>query len=282
MGVWFSFRKYFHFVAPSCKLRLARFSDYLRIQDGAECGNRRTIFRKLFNTTKACPISQLYLEAGHSPTRSEVFRRRLLFLKDILNEKPTSLIYKFVCLQLEKPRKGDWVSSCLKSLDYLNLNFTIEEIKEMSKIQFKTLLKKSIEEKALQYLIDKKGSKGKEIQYSSLRMAEYLLPQNENLSIIEQQYIFSIRNRMVQIESNFPNKKIEKICICQEKEDMKHIYYCTKLNSEEVKETFEKIFEENVKQQKIVMERFRKNMEKRDCHGILNVDPLFSTVMEIN
>ena len=55
-----------------------------------------------------------------------------------------------------------------------------------------------------------------------------------------------------------------------------------KLNSEEMKETFEKIFEENVKQQKIVMERFRKNMEKRDCHGILNVDPLFSTVMEIN
>ena len=34
-----SFRKYYHFVAPSFKLELARFSAWLRIQDGAECGN---------------------------------------------------------------------------------------------------------------------------------------------------------------------------------------------------------------------------------------------------
>ena len=49
-----------------------------------------------------------------------------------------------------------------------------------------------------------------------------------------------------------------------------------------VKQNFEKIFEENIKIQKIVLERFRKNFEKRYCHGILNVDPLYSTVMEIN
>ena len=46
MGGWvdgwmvYSFRKYCHFVAPSCKLELARFSALLRIQDGAECHNR--------------------------------------------------------------------------------------------------------------------------------------------------------------------------------------------------------------------------------------------------
>ena len=34
-----SFKKYYHFVAPSCKLGLARFSAWLRIQDGAESGN---------------------------------------------------------------------------------------------------------------------------------------------------------------------------------------------------------------------------------------------------
>ena len=166
--------------------------------------------RKLFKTTKACPISQLYLEAGHYPARFEIFRRRLLFFKDILNEKPSSLVQKLVLLvQLEKPIKGDWVSSCLQSLDYLNLNCSIEEVKEMNKTHFKKILKKSIKEKALQYLLDKRGSKGKEIQYASLKMAEYLLPQNENLSITDQQYTFAIRNRMVNIEYNFPNKKNE-------------------------------------------------------------------------
>ena len=41
VGGWVggSFRKYYHFVAPSCKLELARFPAELSIQDGAECGN---------------------------------------------------------------------------------------------------------------------------------------------------------------------------------------------------------------------------------------------------
>ena len=45
MGGWVdgwvddSFRKYCHFVAPSCKLELAIFSAVLIIQDGTECGN---------------------------------------------------------------------------------------------------------------------------------------------------------------------------------------------------------------------------------------------------
>ena len=35
-----AFGKYYHFVAPSCKLELARFSALLRIQDGAKCGKK--------------------------------------------------------------------------------------------------------------------------------------------------------------------------------------------------------------------------------------------------
>ena len=42
-----SFRKYYHFVAPSCKLELTRFSAWLRIQDGAECGN--ILYKKFFH-----------------------------------------------------------------------------------------------------------------------------------------------------------------------------------------------------------------------------------------
>ena len=86
-------------------------------------------------------------------------------------------------MQLEKPSKGDWASSCLKSLEYLDLTFSIAEIKEMTKNQFRRILKKAIKEKAFKYLIDKRGSKGKEIEYLRLKMAEYLLPQDENISI---------------------------------------------------------------------------------------------------
>ena len=49
-----SFRKYCHFVAPSCKLELARFSALLRIQDGAECGNNLFIKTLLVASHSSC------------------------------------------------------------------------------------------------------------------------------------------------------------------------------------------------------------------------------------
>ena len=75
--------------------------------------------RQLLKTSKGCPISQLYLETGHRPARFEIVRRRLLFLKNILHEKPNSTLYKFIKLQFENPRRGDWMSSCLSDLEFL-------------------------------------------------------------------------------------------------------------------------------------------------------------------
>ena len=49
-------------------------------------------------------------------------------------------------------------------------------------------------------------SKGQEINYEELKMAEYLRPGYEDMSIDEQQSIFSIRNRMIEIHENFPLK----------------------------------------------------------------------------
>ena len=73
---------------------------------------------------------------------------RCLFLKSILDENTDSLIFKFIMAQYKNPiNKGDWVSSCLEDLKYLNIILSIEEIKLMKKKQFKTLLQKSIKNK---------------------------------------------------------------------------------------------------------------------------------------
>ena len=146
-------------------------------------------------TGRGCPITQLYLETGHVPA--------CFLLKSILDENTDSLIFKFIMAQCKNP---DWVSSCLEDLKYLNIILSIEEIKVMKKKQFKTLLQKSIKNKAFQYLLQKRRSKGTEITYQSLKMAEYLAPNHENLSISDQRYIFKLRNRMIEIKNNFPNK----------------------------------------------------------------------------
>ena len=116
--------------------------------------------RRVFKTSKGCPISQLYLEIGHIPARFEIYKMRCMFLKTILNENSESMIYKFIMVQYRSPTRGDWVSSCLKDLAYLNISITLEEIQLMQKNQFKKLLQESIKIKAFQYLVEKRGRKG--------------------------------------------------------------------------------------------------------------------------
>ena len=80
---------------------------------------------------------------------------------------------------------------------------------------------------------------------------------------------------MIQIDFNFKNGKSEKLCICGETEDMRHIYTCNHLNLETTKIPFEKIFEDDVRKLKIIQERFKNNYE-RSLQGILIVDPLYN------
>ena len=245
--------------------------------------------RKLIKTSKGCPISQLYLEVGHKPARFEIFRIRLLFLKNILHEED-SRINSFIKLQLEYPTKGDWMSSCLNDIKYLDIKMSLEEIKKISLSKFKDILEKSINKKALEYLLQKRGSKGSEMKYSCIKMAEYLRPNEEGLSISDQRYIFSIRNRMVPISENFPNIQIENICSCGQIESMRHIYTCKNLNSESETISYEKIFDDNVKNQKQVYTRFKQNFETREKmknennsdHGIPQVDPLSLALLYSN
>ena len=100
------------------------------------------------------------------------------------------MVYKFLQLQIEKPTKGDWATTCKTDLKKLKISESFEEIKTMSKHKFTNMLKTKIKENALEYLLAKKGSKGSEIDYSELEMANYLLPLNDKLTIEEKQILF--------------------------------------------------------------------------------------------
>ena len=50
--------------------------------------------RKVLQTSRGCPITQLYLEMGQYPARFEIQRMRCLYLKYIINENEESLLKK--------------------------------------------------------------------------------------------------------------------------------------------------------------------------------------------
>ena len=87
----------------------------------------------------------------------------------------------------------------------------------------------------------RRGSKESEIEYPRIEMAEYLFPNNE-FSIKDQRNLLSMRNRMLDIPSNFvSSEKNESECFCGEKENIRHIYSCKYINSEEPDDTYEKL-----------------------------------------
>ena len=96
-----------------------------------------------------------------------------------------------------------------------------------------------------------------EVEYSSLRMADYLAPNSSGLTILEKQEMFAVINRMINISYNFPqNKKID-ICRCGQEETMVHIYYCKQLNIKEEILSYEKIFNGNIGELMAIFRRFK-------------------------
>ena len=66
--------------------------------------------------------------------------------------------------------------------------------------------------------------------------------------------------------------------------NMNHIYSCEQLNNENIEVPYESIFSEEINKQKIVQERFKKNLEKLENktkfvnHGIPKV--IHSMIMQ--
>ena len=244
-----------------------------------------TYMRKLVETTKGCPINQLYLELGQTPARFDIIKQRLFFLKYVLDEDQDSLTYKVLLLQVEKPARFDWVSTCKADLKKLNIEMNFEDIRKEPSKSFKQLVRKKCQKIAFEYLMSKRGTKGSEITYKEIQTSEYLMPNNE-LSIDEKRKIFAIRNKMLNIPSNFVTReKNESKCICNEQETMRHIYECDLLNEEKADVKFEHIYEENILKQKKILKRMEYNLAEKkrlvmENHVIPSGDPPFSVIME--
>ena len=150
-------------------------------------------------------------------------------------------------------------------LKELEINISLEEIKNMTKTKFSRILKVNIKKNAFSYLIGKRGKKGGEISYTSLEMAEYLQPFNASITIEQKRELFAVRNRMIQIPYNFPKTSEKHKCLCSETEDMAHIYNCDLYtNKQQENISYDKIYNGNLQQQLKVFIIFKQNLEQRE------------------
>ena len=96
-------------------------------------------------------------------------------------------------------------------------------------------------------------------------MSEYLLPTNNKLTITEKQTMFSVKNRMVRILANFSKPKTEYKCVCNEKEDVQHIYFCEILNNGiRTKIEYDIFYNGTISEQIDILRQFKRNMEEKE------------------
>ena len=89
------------------------------------------------------------------------------------------------------------------------------------------------------------------------------MPNSSGLTVTEQRYIFSVRNRMIYLPENFPLKQKITNCACGDMEDMRHVYICTYWNIEKEEIEYDRIFTDNISQ---MVKVYKRLSEKRKLH----------------
>ena len=129
-----------------------------------------------------------------------------------------------------------------------------------------SIVKLKCTETAYEYLVNKQinGSKGREIHYSCMSMADYLLPQ-AGICLEDQYELFSIRCRTNTMGAN---RGIVEMCFTQCGEILNncHIYKCKILNENEQDYDIDKVLNDCIEEKKKQLKKWRENMKKLKCY----------------
>ena len=68
----------------------------------------------------------------------------MLFYWHILHLEENELLFRFLAAQKLRPSKNDWILEVNKNMDEIDLKMSEEEVKNMSKIKFKTLVQRKM------------------------------------------------------------------------------------------------------------------------------------------
>ena len=132
---------------------------------------------------------------------------------------------------MDFPVKGDWVSEMKELISDLDIAKSFEEVKNMRKNHYESLVNKKVKAEAFKYLLNKVKTKGSLINYgNSLEMQNYLKP-NAVLTFQEQVNIFSYRSEMNEISMKYIHGY--EWCICKEEMNNAHIFQCKLLNNDD-------------------------------------------------
>ena len=112
-----------------------------------------TELMKTLLNTNSFTYELLYRDTGKLPIQFIVAKKRFMYLWEILSRSKSEIIYKIYQIQEVKQTRGDWFLMMKEEREKYDINMTDDEIKSLSKQQFRNLVQKKIHQYAFKYLI---------------------------------------------------------------------------------------------------------------------------------
>ena len=189
------------------------------------------LLRDSLNLSSKCSRSLIHAELGIISIEQIIKQKRILYLHHLLSSDDENLAKIVLLQQIKKATRNDWINVVKSDLRDFNLNVSFDQISEMSKLNFKKIVKEAARKDYFEQLTkDQRNlSKGKGLKYDKLSLQPYLKSVSE-LSSETMKKIIKIRLRDIYLKCNFPGAFGDRFCVadpkCKKEDSNEHLFSC--------------------------------------------------------
>ena len=183
------------------------------------------ILRKTFEQKHSTPYWGIIAESGIWPYMYEVIYKRLMLFHHLIHSDEKRITRKMIINQMEKKEENyTWYAGVRCWLEEIRVRNDINEIKKMTKSEWKKKVKRGIEQK-IDEEVKKKMSEMKKLRYvQRFEKKEYM----RTCNMTKVKRIMKMRLNMVEVKKNFRGKYDDMMCLaCREDEETtEHVIMC--------------------------------------------------------
>ena len=168
------------------------------------------LLRYIFEVPQSAPVVSLFLESGSVRIRNILKARRINFLHQLANLDKKEMEYKFFKCQWDHPSPQDWTEQVKNDLTEVGIPASLDFITSKSENVFKEIVKTKVKLLEFSQLMGGRKSKTINLNYSQLKMQEYL--ELKDMSRRQAIVLFKFRTRMSPFGENFKSGKLATVC----------------------------------------------------------------------
>ena len=187
--------------------------------------------KRLLRMPSSTPTIGLRNELNILSVENQILKKRLMYFHRLLNMPESNITHKVLMEQKSMP-EDTWLSVTMAQIINLKINMNLDEIKNISKFQWKNIVVEAVQNKESNERETwlKTSSKCCQLQVNIKQPSTYLKKLNPANAIM----ILKIRLKMLNLKTNFKTAHHDHSCpVCKslQLDTLEHLFSCPKLKN---------------------------------------------------